>query len=145
MGFDIKVFERHRIAQIPVEPVRLLDQQHPARPVALEPRHHFREMHPSGCLGSLDIFEGLYDLETVAVGVFTQKLGLRSERKTFLLLFTAGNAGVRRRLESWCLRLDFENSKGLAGWHHRTAHGPFEAGLKILAVDAGISSRRRQE
>jgi hypothetical protein len=83
------------ILQVPVEPVRLLDQDRLAPvPVLLKELQHLAEPSPPGLARGLHVNEFLQDDDSVIAGIAPKQVQLSRDRVAFPFLFLAAHAGV---------------------------------------------------
>jgi hypothetical protein len=79
VNFNVEVFERHAIAEVSIQPVRLLNQNNSAQPVIAKKSHHLAELPSASCLGRLYVHKLAQDIELVALRVFSEKFQLRGD------------------------------------------------------------------
>ena len=88
MDLDVQIVDRHPVLNVPIEPVRLLDQENAARGGGLSKEgDHLAECRAAGALGGFDIFELLQNVQSLTVGVLRQQCPLRWDRKALFLFF----------------------------------------------------------
>src|SRR2546421_273071 len=90
----IQLVERHVVSEVPVQPIRFLYQQDPARSILPEVLHHLPETGSSGALRSLDIDELPDNRKAMLSRVVHFQLLLCRNRIAFLLLVLRGNTRI---------------------------------------------------
>ena len=94
VDFHVQLVNDLPILDIPVEPVRLLHQQHLTVAVLAEVREHRGKSRSTGRLGRLRVHELLRDDESLRTSIGPQQLLLRRNTVALLLLLT-GDPGVQ--------------------------------------------------
>src|SRR5215213_8209571 len=90
--------ERDPVLDVAIEPVRLLDQDHPTgHRATFEVAHHLAESGPPALLGRLDIDELLYHRQAVFTPVLPEQPQLGGDRESVALLLFTGDPGVDDR------------------------------------------------
>ena len=72
MDLQIQLVERHPVLEVPVEPVRLLDEEFPAGGCLSEEVEHFAEAGPASLLGGLHVHELTNYRQTTSLGIVAQ-------------------------------------------------------------------------
>jgi hypothetical protein len=81
VNFNVEVFQRYAIAEIPIQAVCFLDQHNAAQLVIAQKPHHLAELLSACSLGRLHVYKFAQDIELVALRVFPEKFQLRGNRK----------------------------------------------------------------
>ena len=95
MDLGIQLVDRHPVLEVAIEPVGLLDQDHPHVRMRPQPGHHLAEGAAAGLLGGLDVHILLRHGEALGGGVVLEQLQLRRDRVALLLLLLGGDTSTR--------------------------------------------------
>ncbi|MCO5156828.1 MAG: hypothetical protein M9945_08745 [Aquamicrobium sp.] len=94
VDLGVQLVDRHPVLEVAIEPVGLLDKDHPHIGMRPQPSHHLAESAAAGLLGGLDVHILLRHGEALSGGVVLEQLQLRRDRVALLLLLLGGDTRV---------------------------------------------------
>ncbi|MGB9069888.1 MAG: hypothetical protein WCC21_15065 [Candidatus Acidiferrales bacterium] len=122
MNFNLQIFQRYTVAEIAIQPVRLLNDGHSASGILAEEMDHLSELFAASDLCRLYIHELVRDLEVMRAGILPQQFQLGGDRISLALLVLAGNSGIDDGLFHTCLHLEII-SHTMRSWNFRVKDG----------------------